>query len=86
VRAGEGAPQRGFVVGIRGDDLGALRGECACGPAVGLARQRAQREALLRVVEDRLGEAAALGAGGADDGNDGLVRHRHSPAKGDGHS
>jgi hypothetical protein len=71
-RAREGAGQRGGIVEVAGRDLGACLGERRGGRRVGLAGNCAQRELAGRVGEDRSRQPAALGAGGADDCNDGF--------------
>ena len=73
--AGEGALEARLVVDVRGDDLGAERGERLCRLRGRVARDRADGEAAVGVGKDRARETAALGSGRAEDGDHLFLRH-----------
>ena len=70
VRSGKGAVHAFHVVDVHGDDLGAKLCQLLRPVGVDVARQGAGSEATGRIAGDGTDQSAALGAGGADDGND----------------
>ncbi len=79
VRAGERPGEARLIVEIGGDDLRAGARERDRLVGSGVAGQGPGRETALRIVEDGPHEAVALRAGGADDGDDFVLRHGPAP-------
>ncbi len=75
MRAGERGRDAVWCIEVAVRDFGTTRGQRTRCRRIGFSGQRAQCELSLRIGKNGLGEAAALRAGGADDGNDGTCIH-----------
>src|SRR5207245_10269296 len=73
--AGEGPLEAGSIIDVGLDDFRAELCECAGLIGVDIAGERAGGKAARLVAHDRAHYAAALRAGGSDDGDDLLLRH-----------